>query len=391
MARRPIHIAGVANDLATAAEPHRGAFIVSLFDAFRAEGAETTLIVPRAPWRRDRRAGDAAVAGEGAAGHGRVLRPRYLPLSNRSLPGGGSSFRWTAATFAHAAARASRRLAPPPTLAYGHFLYPAGWGALAVADRWRIPAVAALGESSLAYYERRIGLERVREAARRFAGLLAVSEANRVYCIERLAVDPARIVVIPNAADPARFPPADRAAMRRRLGLPMNRPIVAFVGHFTEGKGPRRVLAALAHLPEVGAVFLGAGPDEPSGPQVLFRGLVPNTRVREWLSAADCFVLPTLAEGSSNAVAEALAVGLPVVASDIAGVREMVGPDAGLLVDPLDEAALAAAIRTVLQSPGLRDRLSAAARSRSAAFTLPERARRILAWIDTSVLPGGGA
>ncbi|MFN2383270.1 MAG: glycosyltransferase [Gemmatimonadota bacterium] len=381
MARRPLHIAGVANDLATAAEPHRGAFVVSLFDAFRAAGAETTLIVPRPPWRRD----------DSTLGPGRVFRPRYLPVSNRTLPGGGSSFRWTAAHFARAAARASRRLASPPTLAYGHFLYPAGWGALAVAGQWTIPAVVALGESSLAYYERRIGLERVRRASRHFAGVLAVSEANRAYCINRLGVDPARIVVIPNAADPAHFHPADKTVMRERLGLPVDRPIVAFVGHFTERKGPQRVLAALAHLPEVGAIFLGAGPDEPTGPQVLFRGLVPNTRVHEWLSAADCFVLPTLAEGSSNAVAEALAVGLPVIASDIPGVREMVGPDAGLLVDPLDEAGLAAALRTVLQSSGVRDRLSAAARSRAEAFTLPERARRILDWIDTSVLSGGVA
>jgi glycosyltransferase involved in cell wall biosynthesis len=141
-------------------------------------------------------------------------------------------------------------------------------------------------------------------------------------------------------------------------------------------------MQAIRARPEIGAVFLGRGPQEPQGPQVLFAGAVPHEEVPVWLSAADLFVLPTLDEGCSNALLEALACGLPVVTSDRPFNRAVVDESMALLVEPSDPAALGAAIATLVERPSLRASLGAAARAHAAAFRLERRAARILALLD---------
>ncbi|MCH7564039.1 MAG: glycosyltransferase, partial [Gemmatimonadetes bacterium] len=159
------------------------------------------------------------------------------------------------------------------------------------------------------------------------------------------------------------FYPRPRAEMRRKLGLPMDRPIVAFTGHFHERKGPPRLLGAIRTRPEIGAVFLGSGPMTPKGAQVLFSGAVPHQEVPDWLGAADIFVLPTLAEGNCNAIMEAMACGLPVVASDSGEMPKVVG-DAGLIVPEGDAQALARALAALAESPERRRRIGEAGRVR---------------------------
>jgi glycosyltransferase involved in cell wall biosynthesis len=200
--------------------------------------------------------------------------------------------------------------------------------------------------------------------------------------VERYGVPKERITVLPNGVDERRFRPQGRAESRRRLGLPAERPILAFVGHWSERKGPLRVMEAIRARPDVGAVFLGRGLQRPSGPQVLYAGPVPHEDVPVWLSAADLFVLPTLDEGCSNALLEALACGLPVVTSDRPFNRAVVDESMALLVEPSDPAALGAAIAALVDRPALRASLGAAALAHAARFSLERRAGRIRALLD---------
>src|SRR5262245_27701365 len=141
-------------------------------------------------------------------------------------------------------------------------------------------------------------------------------------------------------------------------------------------------MEAIRSRPDIGAVFLGRGPQRPEGPQVLHAGPVPHEDVPLWLSAADLFALPTLDEGCSNALLEALACGLPVVTSDRPFNRAVVDESMALLVEPTDAAALAAAIGALVDRPALRASLGAAARAHARAFSLERRAARILALLD---------
>jgi glycosyltransferase involved in cell wall biosynthesis len=376
-----MRLAVVSANYPSPTAPGRGTFVHALVRQMGAQGAEVLVVAPEIVRGR----GLPPRGGAGAACESpgvQVLRPRTLSFSNRRLPGGLNTFAWSDAAFVRAVRRALDGAGYRPDVVYGHFLYSGGTASLSAARRIGVPAVVALGESEIDDYERHVRLDDLRRLARAFDGVVAVSEANRRYCVERLGVTSERILLAPNAADPAVFRPRDRAAMRRKHGLPADRPVVLFAGHFIERKGPLRLLAALRACPEAAAVFLGSGPQRPEGQQVLFAGTVPHEQVPEWMAASDLFVLPTLAEGSPNVVAEAMACGLPIVASDIPCIRTLVPDSAGVLVDPMDGEALARAIAALVDDAALRERCAAAALSRAQEHTLPGRARTILDWLD---------
>jgi teichuronic acid biosynthesis glycosyltransferase TuaC len=192
------------------------------------------------------------------------------------------------------------------------------------------------------------------------------------------------VYLAPNGVDCRRFAPKPQRRAREQLGLPVDRPIIAFVGHFSGRKGPDRVLRAVERSRhEPGAIFLGDGKVRPSGPSVMHAGPVPHSEVSLYLSASDLFVLPTLAEGSCNSILEALACGLPVVSSDIAAVREDVGDQPPVfLCDPRDVDQLAARIDAVLDlDRATRTDLGRSARLTAEARDLRGRAAGVLDWL----------
>jgi glycosyltransferase involved in cell wall biosynthesis len=107
-------------------------------------------------------------------------------------------------------------------------------------------------------------------------------------------------------------------------------------------------------------------------------GYVSDAALRALYAAASVYVHPSLYEGFGLTVLEAMACGTPVVAADRTSLPEVVG-DAGLLVDPLDTAALADGIRAVCQDAALAARLSAKGRAHAATFTWAGCAGRIAA------------
>ena len=110
-----------------------------------------------------------------------------------------------------------------------------------------------------------------------------------------------------------------------------------------------------------------------------FTGFVPHVQVPAVLRNVDMLVLPSRYENLSSALIEAMAAGLPVVATRVGGTADLVHDGVnGLLVAPRDPAALAAAISRVLADPAAAAGLSAAARRTAAAYAWPDLARKVL-------------
>ena len=187
-----------------------------------------------------------------------------------------------------------------------------------------------------------------------------------------LRLDPARIAAIPNGLDPGVFRPAsdsERMAIRRTLGLPENRPIALYVGRFARSKGLADLLLAwprVAAMFDAECVLCGFVPY--NDPYPIPAG-IDRVTVRGWTGhpellyrAADVFVQPSHVEGMSNALLEAMACGLPAVATTAGAAPQMVddGVD-GLLVPPGDPEALAGALARLLGDPDLRHAIGARA------------------------------
>ena len=377
-----MQILTVADSYPSDVSPWGGTFVHTLMRALQVHGVEVAVVAPVSLTGLLKphsflQMPDFYEIREGVS----VWRPRFVSFSNLSLPWGGTTFRWMMSNFIKAAQRAVSKSAITPDVCYGHFLYPAGATAVAVARRLGVPCVLSLGESRYFLYEDNYGVEEVSRLVSSFDGIIAVNSQIKERCVSRYGASPERIVVLPNGVDTSTFYPRDRIEMRRKLGLPERRPLIAFVGHFDENKGPRRVLSAIQQRPEIGAIFLGSGRQVPKGPQVLYRGRVSPEQVPEWLSAADLFVLPTLSEGSCNAILEALACGLPIVSSDRSFNHEILDSSVSILVDPLDVKALEAAITALVTDPERRHAMGEVARQRALRFNITARAHRILKWL----------
>lgn len=201
----------------------------------------------------------------------------------------------------------------------------------------------------------------------------AVSQAAKDSTVATLGVDPARITVVKRGRDAERLgvrTPERQQAARHALGLAADAAVVVTVGRQEYQKGHRYLIEAFADVvrDHPGARLLIAGREGHATAQLveLIRRLELTEVVRllghrsdipEVLAAADLFVFPSLYEGLGGALIEALALQLPVVASDLPALREVVaeGQNA-VLTAPGDAGALAAAISRLLGDPALRHR-----------------------------------
>jgi glycosyltransferase involved in cell wall biosynthesis len=231
--------------------------------------------------------------------------------------------------------------------------------ALLARARWGTPFVTSYGF----WYARlsrpgpsRAAKRLLEHVALRLAAAVIVPTAELGAHVATMA--PAgRVHLIPNGVDLARFAPRPRPAG------PGGR--VVYVGRLSEEKNLLALVEAAARLrPRVAArlVLVGAGPLRESleaaaraaGVAVEFPGVVEHGRLPDWLAAADAFALPSFTEGHPKALIEAMAAGLPCVASDCAGNRALVKDgETGLLFDPRDVPALAACLERVLTDPAL--------------------------------------
>jgi len=165
-----------------------------------------------------------------------------------------------------------------------------------------------------------------------------------------------------------------RAEARRRLGIAPDDVVLVNVGRLTWEKGHRALAEALARSradlpPEVVVLVVGEGPERAeieraySSTGVRYRFLGLRLDVPDILCASDVFVFPSLHENLSNALLEAMAFGLPAVASRVGGNIEVVEKGGGVLVAPDDARDLADALLSLASNPAARRRHSLAARA----------------------------
>ena len=224
--------------------------------------------------------------------------------------------------------------------------------------------------------------QRMRLGLDRLANLLtdhiiAISASTRDFLIQREGVPADKITIIYNGVDLARFQPAPdaaaRAAWRHTWGLPADTPVVAGVGRLRQQKNfplfLRVAREVLREIPQANFVIAGEGPDRPDleilardlgiASQVHFMGYI--SEMTKLYAGVDALLMTSHAEGTPLAVLEAMGMGVPVVATRVDGMAEVLedGVDA-YLASPGDLSALAQGICRLLQDQALARQFSQA-------------------------------
>lgn len=233
--------------------------------------------------------------------------------------------------------------------------------------------------------------EKLETLAKAVTGVVSVSSENKRKCIKFGLSREDNIDVFPNCVNTGFFHKRDANELKDRLGLKNTDFVLCFVGGFIPRKGPDRVAQAIKNLndPNIKVMFIGKPfpgyAYDFDCPGIIHKGPLDHELIPQYMSCADVFVLPTQKEGCSNAVVEALAMGLPVISSDGPFNDDILDEHNSIRVNPDDVDALTDAIRKLRDDKVLRKSMSDYSNSRHEEYSIEGRAKRILDFINEQI------
>lgn len=350
----------VSNLFPDTGEPYRGLDNATVLHHLHARGHEVRVLAPR-PLLRRRTFEPRAID--------RPLNPQFLPVPYVPKLGGLFNHRLMAAALRPALARLRREQSWDLVLA--SWLFPDGWAVAQAADAGPL-ALIAQGSDVHVYLRSRPRRAAILAACAR-AGTVITRSESLAHLLGAAGVESGRLRPIHNGVDTGVFHGGDTVAARQRLGLAETQRWLLFVGNLLPVKAPDFLLRAFARIaaacPEARLALAGRGPLRSAleaqaaalglAERVRFLGPLDAAAVADWMRAADLLVMTSRNEGLPNVILEAQACGLPVVATRVGGIHEVVDePWKGELTPPGDVSAWSAAVLARLAAPAERERLA---------------------------------
>ena len=371
-------------------EKYKNVFFQNLIFALADQGNECTVVSPVSYMRYMRKISTIPNETYQTTPRGnkvKVYYPKVFSASSKQIGRFNTEIiteRW----FENGAIRVARKLAKENQFfdaVYGHFFLYGGLAAIKIGRILKIPSFVAFGECD---YESQVQAtygDLEASDIDGLAGVISVSTKNANKLDELGIFKDIPVIIAPNAVDHELFKKMDREDCRKKLGLPLDKFIVGFVGGFIERKGDKRLLEAVNQLEEVYLAFAGVGNDPPAGEKVLFCKPLTHEDVPILLNAVDVFCLPTISEGSCNAVAEALSCGIPVISSDLSFNDDVLDGNNSIRINPCSISEIRDAISLLKDSPRMRDHVAQAGYSTSQELSIEKRAKNIANFIDSVV------
>jgi teichuronic acid biosynthesis glycosyltransferase TuaC len=356
-------------------DPGAGIFVLEQIKALRDAGA-TILVVSPTPWapRRLRLLPSVrkySVVPRRSVVDGFVIQhPRVPTLPNRL------GFSCSGLLFYLSCRRLVAKLIRQTNIdvLHAHTVLPDGAAAVLLGHEFDLPVICTAHGSDVNVYpfKNRFVRWASQWALRHVDCMVAVSENLKKAAIA--LAGPREIAVVHNGADSGSFRTMVRRDARSRLKLDSTGKLVCFVGYLRPEKGLEYLLEAFARLsqPDTRLCLVGDGPLKQSLTALAqrlgiidhcrFLGQRPHDEIPLWISAADCIVLPSLSEGFPTIVPEAMLCGVPIIATPVGGIPEVIRDgETGLLVPCRTPTALSQALRSLLSNQQLASDMAARA------------------------------
>ena len=279
-----------------------------------------------------------------------------------------------------------------PDILYGHFWHTAHkLKKYAMVNKRPLFVACGEGDNALEHLVSSLTTKEKNDFSKVVTGVISVSSENKRKCIAYGLAPDDNIVVLPNSVDTSIFVRNTNRDVRKELGVLSDDFLIAFTGAFIHRKGSARLSAAIDRLndPHIKVVFIGAsleGDDAtPTCGGIVHIGRLEHSEIPQYLYAADCFCLPTLNEGCSNAIVEAVAAGLPVISSNLPFNDDILDESNSIVVDPMDVDEIVNAIKQLRDNPDLRKKLSEGSFKKAAALRIDKRAEAVIKFIESKI------
>ncbi|KUK71936.1 glycosyltransferase [Methanobacterium sp. 42_16] len=261
-------------------------------------------------------------------------------------------------------------------LIHAHFLLPPGLiGVYLGSWMGKETAVTAHG-SDLMIQANNPLLQRLIRSVLKKADYVMVVNNDLKDKVLKMGINPEKVYVTPNAIDTERFNP-QKTELPPDIKMRSDKPTVLFVGNLVYQKGVKYLLEAKKLMKtDVELLIVGDGPLRPELEKkveddkisdVVFTGA--RRDVEDIMPSASVFVLPSISEGFPITILEAMASGLPVVATSVGGIGEVMNDMVGSMVKPAEPLKLARALDEILQNEELRQEKGVAAREHSRKYS----------------------
>ena len=279
-----------------------------------------------------------------------------------------------------------------PNILYGHFWHSA-YKLTDYAKKNKKPLFVACGEgdNALENLTRFLSDEQKKQLASVVSGVICVSTENKRKSIEYGLCDESKTIVLPNCVDTSLFHPLETKEMRNELGVNADDFVVVFTGAFIKRKGSKVLAEAIDRINDssIKSIFIGGPLDgEDFSPRcngIVFCGKIEHKEIPRYLNCGDVFVLPTLNEGCSNAIVEALACGIPVISSNLPFNDDILNENNSLTVNPTCVEEIAGAIRRLRTDKELYNELKNNAIANSSEYSIETRAKKIISFIESII------
>ena len=328
-----------------------------------------------------------------------VIRPRMV-----SLPG-GRFFYLSGFVYYLACCRMARVMMRQQSfdLIHSHTIMPDGFASVLLGKKLNLPVICTIHGSDINIYPYRhpLILRATKRAIKQLDGCITVSQRLREKVMELCGPVPPEVKVIYNGADPNLFSPISKEEARRSLGISYGGDVLLYVGNLKEVKGVAYLVDAFDKVrnrqKEIRLYIVGEGRERNVLEQrvkrrllsknIVFIGRRSHREIPIWLSAADCLIMPSLSEGFPTLLSEAMLSEIPIVATSVGGIPELLLDSVnGLIVPPKNTDLLAKAIKLLIEDKDLARQLAYQGKQKAyPKFTWEYNAHRTLEFYQSIV------
>ncbi|MBT9150323.1 MAG: D-inositol 3-phosphate glycosyltransferase [candidate division WS2 bacterium] len=253
-------------------------------------------------------------------------------------------------------------------LIHAHFIYPQGYVGVKIKEKFGVPLIVTTHEHDICDMPVRNRKWILEQADH----IITVSQWSKDIVVEKLGIPKEHISVIPNGFAPRLFKQIDQNITREKLGLPQDKKIILNVGNPYPVKGHKYLIEAISNIikeyDNILCIIVGDGSIKESLKKqtkrlniekyVTFVGARPHDEIPLWMNASDLFVFPSLRESFGVVQIEAMACGVPVVATRNGGSEEIItSEDYGLLCEPANPKDLEEKILIALEKDWDREKI----------------------------------